>query len=48
MSITLRKKSHKKRRRKHGFRARMKTKDGRAILSRRRRKKRSRLGVKEY
>ena len=48
MSVTVFKKSHKKRRRKHGFRARMKTKDGRKILSRRRAKGRKRLGVKEY
>ena len=48
MSVTCFKKSNKKRRRKHGFLARMATKDGRKILSRRRAKGRTRLGVKEY
>lgn len=37
--------SVKKRKRKHGFRARMRTADGRKILSNRRRAKRRRLTV---
>jgi len=45
MSITFQLK-RKKRNRKHGFRARMKTKDGRKILNRRRAKGRTRLAVR--
>lgn len=48
MSVTLFRKSIKKRRKKHGFRKRMKTLDGRKILSRRRSMKRRRLAPSTY
>ena len=48
MSITLAKKSLKKRHRKHGFRARMASSDGRKIINRRRAKKRKSVAVRGY
>jgi large subunit ribosomal protein L34 len=48
MSVTLFRKSIKKRRKKHGFRARMATKQGRKILNRRRLKGRKRIAVRDY
>ncbi|MCM8812952.1 MAG: 50S ribosomal protein L34 [Candidatus Omnitrophica bacterium] len=43
MKKTLKSVSNLKRKRAHGFRARMETKDGRAIISRRRKKGRTEL-----
>lgn len=45
MSVTFKLK-RKKRNRKHGFRMRMKTKDGQTIVNRRRSKGRKRLAVR--
>ena len=48
MSLTIVKKSIKKRRKKHGFLHRMATKDGRKIVNRRRAAGRRRLAPSEY
>lgn len=46
MSVTFFRKSRKKRNKKHGFRKRMATHDGRKIINRRRSRRRKRLAVR--
>jgi large subunit ribosomal protein L34 len=45
MKYTLKNKSNKKRKRTHGFRKRMKSKDGRAVIAKRRKKGRHKVAV---